>query len=141
MPHTIKKRNPPLIGKMINRFRHIIRLTVLALLMTAGFLPNEMQAAPRLTDQSVLSHTLEATHNDSPTWESLGLEDLLTPPNECSVSAPQSAPAHSGGSAHRGAENPAAAQPMPATRRLHREVPRPARSNDYYLYFLYRLRL
>lgn len=109
--------------------------------LAAVWLPLGEQAAPVLADESAQAHSLDATRDDVPTWESLGLEYLLTPPSQSSVTAPQSAPAHSGGSAHRGAESPAAAQPLPATRQLHPQPPRPSRANDYYLYFLYRLRL
>lgn len=119
----------------------MVRLAALLWLAIAGWMPADAYAVPTPAANCTQDHKLEATHDDTPSWETLGLEDLLTPPNQCSVTAPQSAQAHNGGSAHHGAVDPAAARPLPATRQLHHGVPIPTRPNDYYLYFLYRLRL
>lgn len=123
---------------IVRWLRNMMQAIVLVWLVTAGCAP--LQAAPHQT-LSLLAHTLDATHDDSPTWESLGLEDLLVPVTECSMAAPQSTPAHQGGATQNCGNHYAAMQPFPATRQLHPRPLRVFRPNDYYLYFLYRLRL
>lgn len=125
---------------MVRCVRHTMQILTL-LLAVACSLPLYATNAPETVQTPLAAHTLEATHDDVPTWESLGLEDVLTPPTECSMSAPQCTPAHHSGSAHHSCASSAAQQPLPATRQLNPQPPRPSRSNDYYLYFLYRLRL
>ena len=122
------------------RFQHIIRVAFLALWVLAGFRPFAIQAAPQLSSAAPLTNSLEATNPNIPSWESLGLEDLLVAPNQCSMSAPQTGSAH-GGSDYRGCDAPAAYRPIPVGRHLRPRPQPPTRSNDYYLYFLYRLRL
>lgn len=124
----------------MNRWlRHTLQMMALMLAL-AGCVPLQA-AAPRPSETPLQTHTLDATRDDSPTWETLGLEDLLAPASECSTAAPQSVPAHYGGTTAHCCAHYAAHQPLPATRKLHSRARRPHRANDYYLYFLYRLRL
>lgn len=123
----------------MNRWlRHIMQITVLVLAL-AGCVPMQANTCPAAAPMQ--SCTLDATHDDIPTWENLGLEDLLAPATECSMAAPQSVPAHSGGAATHCCTHFASLLSIPVTRQLHPQPRRTCRSNDYYLYFLYRLRL
>lgn len=123
----------------MTHIRHILQSAFCAFLLSLPLLT--FASAPADEDCCSSGYQLEATPCDIPSWEALGLEDLLTVPSETSWSAPQVAPAHWGSAHQRILFFAAAALPTPVGRHLR---PRPLRSpvpNDYYLFFLYRLRL
>lgn len=109
--------------------------------MLVGFRPSSVVAQSVQTDAIPVAQQLEATHNDIPSWETLGLEDLLTVPTQSTVTAPQNGSVHTGSAHHRILDNIVAALPTPVGRHLRPQPLRPYRTSDYYLYFLYRLRL
>lgn len=109
------------------------KVLVLLVLMLAGGLHLSLSAEPCRTQPTAFS-TVGQTHEETPAWQDLGLEDLLACTGQSVLPAAQTP--HSGGSvsAH---QEPSA----PRLRIQNRRLPLLPRANDYYLFFLYRLRL
>lgn len=126
------KNNAYLCGMIVRE--PILRkcLTLMMLLLLCS-LPRTLSAMPAQAESAV-THTLGQTQDDMPTWQDLGLEDLIVNANECPAPVSQSL------SGHHAESNESRPGTLLARPRPH-PVVLPARANDYYLYFLYRLRL
>lgn len=116
-----------------------LRSAILAIMLTLSL--TSTAAGLTHTDNGKCYDQLEATHNDTPSWEELGLEDLLIAPIQTSWSAPQNASTHFGSAYQRMLLAATSAFPSPVGRKLHSHPLHTHQSNDYYLFFLYRLRL
>lgn len=110
------------------------KLLMLTMLLLSGSLLSTLSAKPVQAASELVTHTLGQTQDDMPTWEDLGLEDLIVNANECPVPVSQSLSGHH---AESHGSRPGATVARPQARPIFL----PSRANDYYLYFLYRLRL
>mgnify|MGYP003294083004 CR=1 FL=1 len=116
--------------------RSIARKLLLLMLLTfAEGMHGTLSAQPMQPFEGPTTYALGRTADDTPSWQDLGLEDLLVNANESTVVVvPQTLSSHQTNNAWH-----AASASSPTQRR--QPVTIPERSNDYYLYFLYRLRL
>lgn len=126
------KNNAYLCGMIVREPISRKCLTLMMLLLLCS-LPRILSAMPAQAESAV-THTLGQTQDDMPTWQDLGLEDLIVNANECPAPVSQSL------SGHHAESNESRPGTLLARPRPH-PVVLPARANDYYVYFLYRLRL
>lgn len=123
---------------VVNRpiMRKLLMLTLL-LTMSGCMMPLRACEAQPVGGQN--DYILGQTREDVPTWQDLGLRDLLANASENTVEVPQSAAHHTAPIAHRSHDGQ---NILLAAHRLARTVcALPTRAVDYYIYFLYRLRL
>ena len=121
--------------------RHILQYATLFFLLLVAFRPTSAQERDLQPVTAAELQRLGATPTDTPSWETLGLEDILAAPSQTSWSAPQSGTSHFGSAHQRTLLLAVSSLPSPLSRRLHPQPLRSSVPNDYYLFFLYRLRL
>lgn len=119
---------------MIVRSPILHKVLALMMLLAVGGLRLVPSASAAESVADPIVYTLGQTHDDTPTWQDLGLEDLLVSANGSSAEVSQS----STGS-HTGQEWHAVCNTLPHRHSFCKALP--TRANDYYVYFLYRLRL
>lgn len=115
--------------------RSILRKALLlVLLMISGGLHLSLSASPLQPITADNAYTLGQTQENIPSWQDLGLEDLIVNASEGSVEAPQSF--QNLNDEHLLHESSVAIPTHNARpQALH------SRASDYYVYFIYRLRL
>lgn len=117
------------------------KIGLLILLLLQGLMPcAAAQVADDVKDYAAV-HTLGQTSDDTPTWQDLGLKDLLAAPGTSSVEAPQSASHHITTHPGRSCATHTSACPVHTHYTLIHQPLLASRPCDYYIYFLYRLRL
>lgn len=123
---------------VVNRpiLRKLLMLTLL-LTMPGYLVPLRACTAQPACSQN--DYTLGQTREDIPTWQDLGLKDLLASASESTVEAPQSTAHHTVPTAHRSHDGQSVL--IVEHRLAHAVHALPTRAIDYYIYFLYRLRL
>ena len=129
-------------------YSKILVLTLLTFLSVAvGNAHTHYSAYPGATQQGS-SHTLGQTRDDRPSWQDVGLQDLLVPGSQNVVEAPHTVASagsnhgsgHGGGLGAYGTEARSQSA-MVAQRVAQHTIVLPARASDYYLFYLSRLRL
>lgn len=119
---------------MIVRKPILRKLLMLTMILLSGSVLSTLSAMPRQAMSDTITYTLGQTQDDMPTWQDLGLEDLIVNANECPAPVSQSLSGHH-------TETFGSRPWFLASRPQPHPVVLPSRANDYYLYFLYRLRL